>query len=127
MVGEHSPTHVVVEKVFVNSNPMSSLKLGEARGAAISAAQRLGAHVTEISARQLKRTITGKGDASKMLVGAMVRSILGLGDGFRASADAYDALACALSFHLSAGIGGIDDADAIARGRRGSRRGGRRR
>ncbi len=128
VVGRHSPTHVVVEKVFISTNPMTSLKLGEARGAAISASQCGGAGVTEISARQLKRAITGKGNASKAHVSTMVRSILGLGDGFKAPTDAYDALACALCYHLSKGVADhLPDADQAPRGRRGSRRRGRRR
>ena len=38
VIAEHRPTEVAVEKVFVNINPQSTLLLGQARGAAISAA-----------------------------------------------------------------------------------------
>jgi len=101
VAGRHRPSHAVIEKVFVNSNPMSSLKLGEARGAAVIAAAQSGAAVLELTTTEIKRAITGRGNSSKLHVGTMVRSMLGLGSAFSAGHDAFDALACAICFQLS--------------------------
>ncbi len=100
VVNKHSPRHVVVERVYVNMNPISSLKLGEARGAAVIAAQLKGAGVSELTPKEVKRTITGSGSASKKHVASVVNSILGLDNSHKIQSDAYDALACAICFHL---------------------------
>ena len=54
VIGAHLPTEVAVEKVFVNVNPQSTLLLGQARGAAISAAVLAELPVSEYTALQIK-------------------------------------------------------------------------
>ncbi len=88
------PTQVVVEKVFVNMNPQSTLLLGQARGAAICAAVSQGLPVAEYTALQVKQAVVGNGHAAKEQVQAMVVRLLSLPA--TPSADAADALACAL-------------------------------
>jgi crossover junction endodeoxyribonuclease RuvC len=89
-----APTCATVEKVFVNVNPQSTLLLGQARGAAICAAVGAGLHVTEHTALQVKQAVVGYGKADKRQVQMMVARLLNLA---RApSADAADALACAI-------------------------------
>jgi crossover junction endodeoxyribonuclease RuvC len=114
---EHRPTEVAVEKVFVNANARSTLLLGQARGAAISAAVLAELPVAEYTALQVKQAVVGHGKAAKEQVQEMVRRLLGLGAA--PSADAADALACAIC-HAHGGEG------LLGLGRRGYRiRGGR--
>jgi crossover junction endodeoxyribonuclease RuvC len=102
VIAQHSPTHVAVEKVFVNVNPASTLLLGQARGAAICAAVSRGLPVSEYTALQVKQAVVGNGHAAKQQVQDMVRRLLALSAD--PSADAADALACAIC-HAHGGLG----------------------
>jgi len=117
VVGAHGPAQVAIEKVFVNSNPQSTLLLGQARGTAICAAVLHGLPVAEYTALQVKQAVVGNGHAQKRQVQEMVRRLLGLaGD---PSADAADALACAICHaHGGQGLGRMPTAGLrIKRGR----------
>jgi crossover junction endodeoxyribonuclease RuvC len=104
VIAQHSPDQVAVEKVFVNVNPESTLQLGQARGAAICAAVLAGLPVSEYSALQVKQAVVGNGHAAKQQVQDMVRRLLRLRD--EPSADAADALACAICHaHGGSGLG----------------------
>lgn len=94
VVARHAPAEVAVEKVFVNENPASTLALGEGRASAILAAALAGLPVAEYTALQVKQAVTGTGRASKEQVKHMVRRLLALAG--EPSADAADALACAI-------------------------------
>jgi crossover junction endodeoxyribonuclease RuvC len=103
---EHHPTEVAVEKVFVNTNPQSTLLLGQARGAAISAAVLADLPVAEYTALQIKQAVVGHGNAAKQQVQEMVRRLLALS--IAPSADAADALACAICHaHGGGGLHGL--------------------
>ncbi|MEW6312882.1 MAG: crossover junction endodeoxyribonuclease RuvC [Pseudomonadota bacterium] len=106
VMGMHDPQQVAVEKVFVNVNPQSTLLLGQARGAAICAAVTRALPVAEYTALQVKQAVVGNGHARKEQVQEMVRRLLGLpGD---PSADAADALACAICHaHGGQGLGDL--------------------
>jgi crossover junction endodeoxyribonuclease RuvC len=106
---QHRPHQVAVEKVFVNVNPTSTLLLGQARGAAICAAVSSGLPVSEYTALQVKQAVVGNGHAAKEQVQEMVRRLLVLpGD---PSADAADALACAICHaHGGQGLGRLSTA-----------------
>ena len=94
IVRTYAPDCAVIEKVFVNVNPQSTLLLGQARGAAICAAASSGLVVHEYAALRIKQAVVGFGQADKKQVQLMVRRLLGLE---RAPAeDAADALACAI-------------------------------
>jgi crossover junction endodeoxyribonuclease RuvC len=94
VIAAHRPDAVVVEKVFVNVNPQSTLALGQARGTAICAAVLAGHPVAEYTALQVKQAVVGNGHANKEQVQHMVKRLLALaGD---PSPDAADALACAI-------------------------------
>ena len=104
VIAEHQPVQVAVEKVFVNVNPTSTLLLGQARGAAICAAVARGLPVSEYTALQVKQAVVGKGHAAKEQVQEMVRRLLALAG--EPSADAADALACAICHaHGGQGLG----------------------
>ncbi len=102
VIDDGEPEQVAVEQVFVNVNAQSTLKLGQARGAAICAAVSHGLPVHEYTALQVKQAVVGNGHARKEQVQEMVRRLLGLPG--VPSADAADALACAIC-HAHGGLG----------------------
>jgi crossover junction endodeoxyribonuclease RuvC len=106
-----------VEIVFVNVNPQSTLLLGQARGAAISAAVLADLPVAEYTALQIKQAVVGHGKAAKEQVQEMVRRLLSLSAA--PSADAADALACAICHaHGGEGLHGLRRAGyRVRRGR----------
>jgi crossover junction endodeoxyribonuclease RuvC len=91
----HLPEAAAVEEVFVNENPQSTLKLGQARGVALLAAASLRVPVGEYAPRLVKKAVVGTGGAEKAQVHAMIARLL---PGVRiAGADAADALAVAIT------------------------------
>ncbi len=104
VISTYSPTQAAVEKVFVNVNPQSTLLLGQARGAAISALVHAGLPVAEYTALQIKQAVVGQGKAAKEQVQAMVVRLLELPAA--PASDAADALACAICHaHGGQGLG----------------------
>ncbi len=101
------PREAAVEETVVNRNPLSSLKLGHARGVVLLAASHAGLEVHEYAAKQVKRAVTGTGGAAKEQVAMMVRFLLpGCGE---VGADAADALAVAICHaHFRAGRSRIE-------------------
>jgi crossover junction endodeoxyribonuclease RuvC len=92
---EFQPDAVAVEEVFVNMNPQSTLKLGQARGVVLLGASRGGATVAEYATRLVKKAIVGVGNAEKAQVQAMLAILL---PGVKLSGpDAADALAVAVT------------------------------
>jgi crossover junction endodeoxyribonuclease RuvC len=90
----HAET-AAAEEVFVNKNPQSTLKLGQARGAVLAALAESGLDVGEYAARLVKKALVGSGAAEKDQVRAMVERLL---PGAKiAGADAADALAVAIT------------------------------
>lgn len=91
----HQPVSAGVEEVFQNSNPQSTLKLGQARGVILLGLARAGLMVDEYAARLVKKAVVGVGSADKTQVHAMVQRLL---PGVTiAGADAADALAVAIA------------------------------
>ena len=117
VIAAHRPGQVAVEKVFVNVNPESTLALGQARGTAICAAVSARLPVAEYTALQVKQAVVGNGLAKKEQVQEMVRRLLRLAG--VPSADAADALACAICHaHGGQGLGAIATAGyRVRRGR----------
>ena len=106
VIAAYAPVEVAVEKVFVNVNPQSTLLLGQARGAAICAAVLAKLPVAEYTALQVKQAVVGLGHARKEQVQEMVKRLLNLPG--HPSADAADALACAICHaHGGMGLGAI--------------------
>ncbi len=87
--------HACVEIVFVNVNPQSTLLLGQARGACITALVSKDLPVAEYTALQMKQAVVGYGRAQKGQVQEMVRRLLDL-PGLPGS-DAADALGMAIT------------------------------
>lgn len=94
VIASHEPGEAAVEETVVNRNPLSSLKLGHARGVVLLVAIHAGLPVHEYASKQVKRAVTGTGGAAKEQVAMMVRHLLpGCGG---VAADAADALAVAI-------------------------------
>lgn len=89
------PDEVAIEKVFMARNPDSALKLGQARGAAMSAVVLRDLPVHEYAAREIKLAVVGRGGAEKEQVQHMVGIMLNLKG--KLQADAADALAVAIT------------------------------
>lgn len=95
IIATYRPAVASVEKVFVNSNPASTLLLGQARGVAIAACVLQELEVSEYTALQIKQSVVGYGHAEKDQLQKMVCYLLNLSAS--PQADAADALACALT------------------------------
>jgi len=94
VIREHRPDEVAIEKVFMNRNADSALKLGQARGAAIVAAAVSDLPVHEYSPNEIKLAVVGRGHAEKGQVQHMIKALLALAE--TPPPDAADALAVAL-------------------------------
>jgi crossover junction endodeoxyribonuclease RuvC len=95
VIAAHSPDEAAVEETFVNVNPSSTLKLGQARAAAMIAPARAGLPVAEYSAKSIKKSVVGTGNADKAQIAFMIARLLPASQGVKA--DAADALACAIA------------------------------
>jgi crossover junction endodeoxyribonuclease RuvC len=93
VIREWQPVEAAVEETFVNKNPNSTLKLGQARGAVLMAPAKLGLAVIEYGANHIKKSVVGVGHAEKQQVELIVSRLL---PGVTATADAADALAVAI-------------------------------
>ena len=117
VVDAYAPHESVIEKVFVNINPQSTLLLGQARGAAISAAVIRNLSVAEYTALQVKQAVVGNGHAQKEQVQEMVKRLLNLPA--TPKPDSADALACAICHaHGGQGLGKLATAGYRVRGGR---------
>ena len=95
VIAHFKPDLAAVEEVFVNKNPQSTLKLGQARGVILLGVARADVPVTEYSARLVKKSVVGTGKGEKEQVQAMLRILL---PGVKlAGPDAADALAVAIT------------------------------
>ncbi len=104
VIDRYRPETAAVEDLFVAHNPRSSLKLGQARGAAVVALCHRGLPVFDYTPRLIKQTVAGYGQAEKGQVQEMVRLLLALSA--TPSTDAADGLAVAICHanHLAAGM-----------------------
>lgn len=90
----YSPDEAAIEQVFLNANPMSTIKLGMARGVVIMTPAQFGIGVTEYEPNKVKKAVVGVGKAAKGQVETMVKILL---PGCKPkNNDSSDALAIAL-------------------------------
>ena len=94
IIRSFSPDEAAVEETFVNADPRSTLKLGQARGICLMSPARMGLDVAEYSPNTIKKAVVGAGHADKEQVLAMVRRLLPKIDS--PTADEADALAVAI-------------------------------
>jgi crossover junction endodeoxyribonuclease RuvC len=91
---ELKPTIMVVEKVFFAKNPLSALKLGQARGATLLTGKIHSLNIVEYNPTAVKRAVVGHGHAQKEEVAKMIQLLIGKRT-FE-TPDASDALALAI-------------------------------
>ena len=120
----YQPQAAAVEIVFVNVNPQSTLLLGQARGACLTALVNRNLAVSEYTALQMKQAVAGHGRAAKAQVQEMVKRLLQL-PGLPGS-DAADALGIAITHaHVGASMARLGQATALGRSTSGMYRQGR--
>lgn len=94
VIEEYAPFEAAVEETFVNRNPASTLKLGQARGVVMLAPALAGLQVAEYATNLIKKSLVGTGHAGKQQVQAMIATLLP--GATIETADAADALAVAV-------------------------------
>jgi len=114
LAAEYRPNEVAIERVFMHRNADSALKLGQARGAALSATFEVRPRVFEYAPREVKLAVVGTGAAQKSQVELMVRHLLKLT--MPLTADAADALAIALCHAHSRRLIGMASAASATAG-----------
>lgn len=120
----YQPTEASCEIVFVNVNPQSTLLLGQARGAALTALVTAGLKVSEYTALQMKKSVVGHGHARKEQVQEMVMRLLALPG--LPSKDAADALGLAICHaHAGASFAAMAKGATLARRSHAQFKGGR--
>jgi len=100
LIRTYGPAEASIENPFYAQNMKTALLLGQVRGAVLVAVAATGCGLAEYSALEIKKAVTGYGQADKEQVLTMVRALLGLDDD-RIPLDASDALAAAIC-HLNA-------------------------
>ncbi len=120
----YQPDAAAVEIVFVNVNPQSTLLLGQARGAALTALVNARLPVAEYTALQMKKAVVGHGRAAKAQVQEMVRRLLHL-PGLPGT-DAADALGLAVTHaHAGAAMARVGEVAQLTRRQHAMYKGGR--
>lgn len=124
VVARYQPQQAAVEIVFVNVNPQSTLLLGQARGACVTALVTADLPVAEYTALQMKQAVVGHGRAQKAQVQEMVKRLLKLPG--LPGPDAADALGIAITqAHAGAALAQIAKAAVLTRKASGMYRAGR--
>lgn len=119
VIAEYAPDEAAVENTFVNVNPASTLKLGQARGVVLLAPARAGIPVSEYQPSLVKKAVVGTGAAAKQQMGMMVKALLpGAACDSADSADALAVAICHAHFRASAAALALAAAGAAPGGRR---------
>ena len=118
IIDHYHPDEVALEAPFFGKNVQSMLKLGRAQGVAMAAALQREVPVTEYAPLKIKKSITGRGAASKEQVAGMLMQMLNLKE-MPKYLDATDGLAAAVCHGLQNGIG--EQKKVIVRGQISSR------
>lgn len=87
--------HASIEEVFINKNPLSSMKLGMARASAILACASKSINIHSYSATHIKKSLSGRGRATKEQIYKLIR--LKYNIDIKKSFDIADAIAIALA------------------------------
>ncbi len=102
IIEEFHPDTVALEAPFYGENVQSMLKLGRAQGVAMAAALAREIPITEYSPKKVKQSVTGNGNASKIQVAEMLKTLLNIKE-IPKLLDATDALAVAVCHHFHDG------------------------
>ena len=124
VASRYQPEVAAVEIVFVNVNPQSTLLLGQARGAALTALVNANLAVSEYTALQMKKAVVGHGRAAKSQIQEMVKRLLQL-PGLPGT-DAADALGLAITHaHAGAAMARVGAVAQLSRRQHAMYKGGR--
>jgi len=104
IIEEHNPNVAVLEEGFYSKNVKIALGLGQARGAAMVACAEAGIEVRLYSVREIKKSVAGRGSASKEQVAYMTRAILEIPDSELTSYDVTDSLGAAICASQRLGV-----------------------
>jgi crossover junction endodeoxyribonuclease RuvC len=99
LLEKHAPEDVAIENPFYARNIRTAITLGQVRGAVLVAVAESARPLFEYSPLEIKKAVTGYGQADKTQVATMVKALLNLADEDMEE-DASDALACAFC-HLN--------------------------
>jgi len=108
LIGKYKPDQLAIEAPFYGKNVQSMLKLGRAQGVAIAAGLSHNLPIFEYSPKKVKQSITGKGNASKEQVAAMLQRLLKFGS-IPKHLDATDGLSVAVCHHFQNDIIGSNN------------------
>jgi len=97
IIETYLPKVLAIEAPFYGKNVQSMLKLGRAQGVSMAAAITMGLEIMEYAPKEIKKSITGNGNASKEQVAAMLKSILKIKTNH--PLDATDALGAAYTYY----------------------------
>ncbi len=103
VIDRTKPDYAAFETIFYSKNVQSLVKLSHARSAAILAASMKEISITEFSPREVKKSVTGRGNAGKEQVQFMVKKILNIKE-TPEFYDSTDALAVALCHSMKSGL-----------------------
>ena len=103
LIDTYNPDEIAIEAPFFGKNVQSMLKLGRAQGVAMAAAMAREVPVVEYLPTKVKKSITGKGSASKEQVAAMLQNIVQF-ENTPKYLDATDGLAVAICHYFQAGL-----------------------
>mgnify|MGYP001969256550 CR=1 FL=1 len=103
LIDKFNPDEIAIEAPFFGKNVQSMLKLGRAQGVAMAAALQREVPVTEYAPLKIKKSITGRGTASKEQVAGMLMQMLNLKEKPK-HLDATDGLAAAVCHGLQNGM-----------------------
>jgi len=102
LIETYEPDDVAIENPFYAQNIKTALTLGQVRGATLVAVASHNCSFYEYSALEIKKAVTGYGQADKNQVKTMIKILLNIADE-KLSTDASDALAAAFC-HLNSKI-----------------------
>lgn len=95
IIKKYKPNQFAIETAFYGKNVQSAMKIGYARGVSLLAAIHNNVPTSEYSPREVKKSVVGKGSASKQQVNYMIKTILQI-KSIKMKMDESDALAIAL-------------------------------
>ena len=107
LIETYHPEAVAVEELFFNTNITTGIRVAEARGVILLAAEQAGLKIQEYTPMQVKQAVIGYGRAEKKQVISMVTMLLGLKSPPKPD-DTADALAIAIC-HAHSGASRLAD------------------
>lgn len=98
LIRKWKPEVLAVEKVFFSRNVKTALEVSQARGVILLTSSLAGLRVYEYTPLEVKKIITGDGNADKMQIKKMVQLTLKEMSEVSARDDVFDAIAIALTY-----------------------------